>query len=67
MKTAGKWMAEELGVSDRRRHFVPRGARAWFDAEGHLMGYVAGCGAACIAADGRYLARMRECAACGRR
>lgn len=67
MKTAGKWMAEELGVADRRRHFVPRGARPWFDTEGQLMGYIARCGAPCIAADGRYLAGMRECLACGRR
>lgn len=64
MKTVGHWMAEELRAANRRQHFVPQGARAWYDAAGMVMGYMADCGVACIPADDRYLAGMRECADC---
>jgi hypothetical protein len=66
MKIVGHWMAEELRAPDRRRHFVPQDAHPWHDAAGAVMGWVAGCGTACIPAGRRYLSELRDCAECVR-
>jgi hypothetical protein len=61
---AGRWMASQIGVPQRAKHFVLATAPPEKDRDGWPVGYLADCGELCISADDRYLAALPFCPSC---
>ena len=60
----GRWMASQIGVPQRAKHFVHSDAPVESDRDGWPVGYLADCGELCIRADERYLAALPFCPLC---
>ncbi len=63
-RVVGHWMAEQLGMTQRAKHFVLRSAPPEADRDGWPVGYLSDCGALCIPADKKYLAALPFCPYC---
>lgn len=59
----GHWMAEQLGMRNRRKHFVLL-TQPIEECPDGLRRYRSDCGELCIPADREYLDRMPFCALC---